>query len=60
MHVYTLVNENIQKKIDIKIHRNNKILLNKLHTELQLYLFKKNIHSCNFKDVKLTQHCILS
>ena len=60
MHVYNLVNQNIQKKIDIKIHRNNKILLNQLHNELQLYLFKKNIHSCNFKDVKLTQHCILS
>ena len=43
MHVYNLVNQNIQKKIDIKIHRNNKILLNQLHIELQLYLFKKNI-----------------
>ena len=61
MHIYNTLNQNLQKRIDYKIHRNNKILMKQIHIELVTYIFKKNICSTNFKDlnVGLTQHCIL-
>ncbi len=61
MHIYNTLNQNLQKRIDSKIHRNNKILMRQIHIEFFVYIFKKNICSTNFKDlnVELTQHCIL-
>jgi len=59
MHIYNKLNQNLKRKIDNKIHRNNKILMNQIHIELIIYIFKKNSYSCNIdiKDIGLMGYC---
>ena len=62
MHIYNTLNQNLQKKIDNKIHRNNKILMKKIHMELIIYIFKKNFYSCyiNINNMLPTRYCSIS
>ena len=62
MHIYNILNQNLQKRIDCKIHRNNKILMKQIHIELVIYIFKKNLFSSNInpKDINLMGYCNIS
>ena len=62
MHIYNTLNQNLQKRIDYKIHRNNKVLMRQIHIELVTYIFKKNLYSCNINphDINLTGYCNIS
>ncbi len=60
MHIYNTLNQNLQKRIDYKIHRNNKILIKQLHIELVIYIFKKNLYSSDIKNIDLMGYCNIS
>ena len=62
MHIYNTLNQNLQKRIDSKIHRNNKILMRQIHIELVIYILKKNLYSCNInpQNVNLMEYCNIS
>ena len=46
MHIYNKLSENLQKKVDFYIKRNNKFLTRMLHNDLIIYNFKKNVNWC--------------